>query len=148
MKCEGPRQRPSDEDHVPTPPHSPGLYGQYGWVGWFQLVFCDLGLGFCDVVHKAKRLKTGELVPNTNSTISGCVITGKPLKSSEPQFLSSTYLPIHPSIHPSIFYLRPSQQVVVKRKKGSIKRETLWKLQMHKFIAIVQMMIDGQGLRT
>ena len=63
-------------------------------------------------------------------------------------FLLPTYLSIHPSIHPSIFYLHPSQQVVVKRKKGSIKRETLWKLQMHKFIAIVQMMIDGQGLRT
>ena len=85
------------------------------------MVFFDLGLGFSDVVHKAKSLKTGDLVPNTNSIISCCVITGKPFKSSEPQFLLSTYLPIHPSI----FYLPLSQQVVVKRKRGSIKREAL-----------------------
>ena len=122
------------------------------WVGHprlerLQLVFFDLGLAH-DVVHKAKSLKTGDLLPNTNPTISWCVITGKPFKSSEPQFLPSTYPPTYPSIHPSIFYLHLSQQVVVKRKRGSIKRESLWKLQMHKLIAIVQMMIDGQGLRA
>ena len=93
-----------------------------------------------------------QVLPNTNSTISCCVITGKPFKNSEPQFLLSLYLPtylsIHPSIHPPVFYLHLSQQVVVKRKRGSINREALWKLQMHKLIAIVQMMIDGQGLRA
>ena len=123
------------------------------WVGHprlkrFQLVFFHRGLGFSDVVHKVKSLKTGDLLPSADSTISCCVITGKPFKSSEPQFLLSTYLPIHPSIHPFIFYLHLSQQVVVKRKRGSINREALWKLQMHKLIAIVQMMIDGQGLRA
>ena len=87
----------------------------------FQLVFFDLGLGFSDVMHKAKSLKTGDLLPNSNSAISCCVIPGKPFKSSEPQFLLSTYLPIHPSI----FYLHLPQQVVVKRKRGSIKREAL-----------------------
>ena len=123
------------------------------WVGHprlkrFQLVFFHRGLGFSDVVHKVKSLKTGDLLPSADSTISCCVITGKPFKSSEPQFLLSTYLPIHPSIHPFIFYLHLSQQVVVKRKRGSINREALWKLQMHKLIAIVQIMIDRQGLRA
>jgi hypothetical protein len=89
----------------------------------FQLVFFDFGLGFSDVVHKAKSLKTGDLLPNTNSTISCCVFTVKPFKFSEPQFLLSTYLHIHPSIHPSIFYPHLSQQVVLKKKRGSIKRE-------------------------
>ena len=62
--------------------------------------------------------------------------------------VSSFYLPTYLSIHPSIFYLHLSQQVVVRRKRGSIKRETFWKLQMHKLIAVIQMMIDGQGLRA
>ena len=48
-------------------------------------------------MHKVKSLKTGDLLPNTNSTVSCCVITSKPFKSSEPQFLLSTYLSIHPS---------------------------------------------------
>ena len=74
----------------------------------FQLVFFDLGLGFSDVLHKAKSLKTGDLVPNIKAIISCYVITGKPSKSSEPPFLLSTYLPTHPSIHPSIHPLPSS----------------------------------------
>ena len=57
------------------------------------------------------------------------------------------FLPIYLPIHTSIFYLHLLQQVVLKKKRGSIKREALWKLQMHKLIAIAQVMIDGQGLR-
>ena len=71
----------------------------------FQLVFFDLGLAR-DIMHKAKSLKAGDLLPDTNTTISCGVITGKPFKSSRAP-VSSFYLPVHPSIHPSI-YLLPS----------------------------------------
>ena len=66
----------------------------------FQLVFFDPGLGFNDVVHKAKILKTGDLLPNTNSIISAVSSQANHLNPLSPNFFfQPTYLSIHPSIH-------------------------------------------------
>ena len=125
MKCEGPRQWPSDKDHMLTPTTISRVLWSV-WVGHprlelFQLVFFDLGLGFSDVVHKVKSLKTGDMLSNTNSTISCCVFTGKPFKSSEPQFLLSTYLPTYPYIHllPSSITAGCVKEEKRKYKEGS-----------------------------
>ena len=125
VKCEVPRQWPSDKNHMLTPTTISRVLWSV-WVGHprlelFQLVFFDLGLGFSDVVHKVKSLKTGDMLSNTNSTISCCVITGKPFKSSEPQFLLSTYLPTYPYIHllPSSITAGCVKEEKRKYKEGS-----------------------------
>ena len=61
----------------------------------FQLVFFDLGLGLSGVLHKAKSLKTGDLVPNTPSFLA-VSSQANHLNPLSPSFF---FLPTYPSIH-------------------------------------------------
>ena len=113
MKCEGPRQWPSDKDHMLTPTTISRVLWSV-WVGHprlelFQLVFFDLGLGLSGVLYKAKSLKTGDLVPNTPSFLAVSSQANHLNPLSPNFFFLPTYLSIHPSIHSSstfIYYSR------------------------------------------
>ena len=116
---------------------------------WFSLTL-DLPMMSCIRLRVWRQVTCFQILTPPFLAVSSQAKHLNPLSPSF--FFLPTYLPIHPSIHPSIhpfiFYLHLSQQVVVKRKRGNRKREALWKLQMQKLTAIVQMMIDGQGLRA
>ena len=151
MKCEGPRQWPSDKDHMLTPTTISRVTWsvRFEWAtpgskdsNWFSLTL-DLGSVMSCIRRRVWRQVTCfQILTPPFLAVSS---QANHLNSLRPNFF---FLPNYLYIHPSIFYLHLSQQVVVKRKRGSIKKEALWKLQMHKLTAIIQMMIDGQGLRA
>ena len=151
MKCEGPRQWPLDKDHMLTPT----IVSRVTWsvrfewatpgskdANWFSLTL-DLGSVMSCIRRRVWRQVTCfQILTPPFLAVSSQANHLNPLS---PNFF---FLPIYLPIHTSIFYLHLLQQVVLKKKRGSIKREALWKLQMHKLIAIAQVMIDGQGLRA